>query len=487
MIPTSVRIFLTVVVLALGLGAVLGVRAGLMESQQTEVESVDVPEVDDGAVRRLSEAVQIETISPDDYDADELGPYQKFRASLIKWFPETHSALEREAIGPCSLVYTWEGRDSELQPAVWLSHMDVVPADSPDEWTHAPFSGRVADGYIWGRGTLDVKSGLIGILEATETLVKTGYTPERTVKYAFGCDEEVGGERGAKQIAAAFAEREVEPSYVLDEGHAITEKLVPGLDRPVALVGLSEKGYATFELTATGEGGHSSMPPTTTAIGELSDAIDRVEARPMPARLNEPARRMFETLGPELPFHQQLVFANLWLFDGLVVRQMEGKPSTNASVRTTSAVTTVRGGSKENVLPGRATATVNFRIAPGDTIEDAEDHLERVVDDDIEVSRPESAFGSNPSPVSETDTDAYRAVERNVRAVFGEKTAVAPALTVGATDSRYYTDVAENVYRFLPIILGPEDTERIHGVDERISVDNYRAMVRFYMAMLREM
>ena len=485
MISSTKRIALTLLALLVGLAAVLIVRVALMDSRQPDVEAADLPAVARGAEERLAGAVQFETVSPTDYDVEELAPFEGLKTYLEREFPQVHRTLEVEDVPPCSRLYTWEGANPDRRPAVLMSHLDVVPVEDPDEWTHPPYSGKIADGYIWGRGTLDIKTGVVGILEAAETLIGAGIEPKRPVMFAFGCDEEVGGQKGAVKIVSMLEERDIEPAWILDEGHAITKGIVPGLDRPVGLVGLAEKGYVTFKLTATAKGGHSSMPPKQTAVGVLAKALARLEANPMPARLNAPTRKMFQTLGPELPVYQQLVFANLWLLEPVLIGQLRKQNTTDATIRTTTAVTKVRGGTRENVLPKKATASVNFRIAPGDTIADVRDHIERVVRDErVIVAKPDRAFASNPSPVSETDTPIFRRIRRVTRQVFGEKTIVAPALTVGGTDSRHYTDIADNIYRFIPMILGPKDTERIHGTDERIERENYRNIVRFYMGML---
>jgi len=486
MIPTGARIFLATLAVVGALGSVVVGRALLVPARQPDVEASDGPEIRDGAVRRLARAVRIRSISPRDFDSAELRPFEELHESLAEWFPRTHRSLERREIEPCSLLYRWKGADPDLQPALWLSHLDVVPPEAPESWTHPPFSGAVRDGYVWGRGTIDVKSGVMGILEATETLLASDVRPERTMLFAFGCDEEVGGERGAKKIAARLANRGVEPAYVLDEGQFVTEGLLPGLDRPVAVVGVAEKGYLTVELTARSEGGHSTLPPRSTAVGKVSQAVVRLENHPMSARLNGPVRRMFRTLAPELPWVQRLAAANLWLFEPFVVSKLTGSRTTNAVVRTTTAATTIEGGTRENVLPARATAEVNYRIAPGDKIDDVRRHVDRVVGDGVEIDAGKRKFASNPSPVASTQTPAYRAIRRNVRRIHGAETLVAPGLTVGATDSRYFTDIADDVYRFMPIVLGPDDPNRIHGVDERLPVEGYRRLVRFYMAMLRD-
>lgn len=483
---TRITIFVLGALVLLAIALVT--RASIMESVQPDVDPAsDMPDVRDGAVERLAGAIQIRSISPGEVNPDTLAPFDELHDYLKTSYPLTHRELERETVEPCSLLYRWEGTDPDKKPAILMSHLDVVPIEEGnlDDWTHPPFSGAVENGYIWGRGTLDIKSGVLGILEATETLLEAGMAPERTQIYAFGCDEEIGGHLGASTIATQLDERGVEAAYVLDEGLAIVQGIMPGVENPVGLIGIAEKGFLTLKLEATAEGGHSSMPPDTTAAGILATAITRLEANPFEPRLNQPARQMFEAIGPEMPFSLKLVFANLWLLEPILLNQLTAKKQTNATVRTTTAVTILRAGMQDNILPKKARASVNFRIAPGQTIDDVIAHVDETVDDErVTIQRPEGGFTSNPSPVSRTDTRAFEDIRRHTRRVFGEDTLVIPGLTVGGTDSRYFTDVADDVYRFIPMQLGPEDTARIHGVDERIGVENYRKIVRFYMAML---
>lgn len=473
--------------LAVILASILVVRAITTESLQPEVTSVEHLDVSDSAVQRLSDAIQIPTISPTDYSPEELAPFEELHAFLEESYPRVHAELQREVVGPCSLLYTWPGKDEEARPAVLMSHLDVVPVSQQElpDWTHPPFSGAVADGFIWGRGALDVKVGVLGILEAAEALLEQGDTPQHTFYFAFGCDEEIGGSRGAKEIAELLQERDIKPVYVLDEGLVITEGIMPGVDRPVALIGVAEKGFWTLTLTVRAEGGHSSMPPSQTAIGILAGAVDRMESSPMKPYLNEPARQMFESLAAEMPFGMKMVFANLWLFEPVLIGQLVGAPQTNASVRTTAAPTIFNAGTRENVLPQTAQARINFRVAPGQTIEDVEDYLRAVIDDDrVEISRSEGGFTSDPSPTSSIETAAFEHVRRTTREIFGEETIVIPGLMVGGTDSRWFTEIADDVYRFLPTQLSAEDTKRIHGVDERVGVENYHKIIRYYARLI---
>ncbi len=479
------------VLLVLLLVTVLVVKALTMTSRQIQSEPTALS-VREGATERLAESVRFETISNSDPSLMPMEEYDRFAAFLQTSYPRVHATMELERVPPCSLVYRWRGKKSDAQPVLVASHIDVVPVEDheSEEWTHGPFSGAIADGFIWGRGTLDDKVGVVGLLEAAEILIASGHKPSRDVVLAFGCDEEVGGTIGAQKIARMFAERGEKFEFAADEGLAIAKGYVPGIAAPVALIGIVEKGFATYVLTARVEGGHSSMPPKNTAIGVLSRALAKLEENQMPAGLNPVSLQFFETLGPEANFAMKLVFANLWLLEPVLVSQLEAKPSTNASVRTTTAVTIFRAGVQDNVLPKQAVAKVNFRVAPGDTLEQLERHIVETIDDDrITVELQKGGFGNPASAISDVDAPGYRIIAESIRAAFGNDVVVAPSATTGGTDVRHYEKVSENQYRFAPVFLEKEteDTARIHGVDERISIENWNDAILFYGEFLRRL
>ncbi|MCS6912988.1 MAG: M20 family peptidase [Myxococcales bacterium] len=454
-------------------------------SRQERPEPAEpIPLDAEAAARRLGQAVQFRTISYQDPGRLDPEAFVGLREFLVRAFPRVHAELQREVIDGHSLLYTWAGHNAALPPLVLMAHMDVVPVDPDSEarWTVPPFAGTVRDGFIWGRGTLDDKGGLLAILEAVDLLLRQGHRPRRTVYLAFGHDEEQLG-TGARAMAQLVGSRGPRPAFVLDEGLAITEGIMPGMSRPVAVVGMAEKGYATVELIARAEGGHSSMPPTQTAVGILAQALVRLEAHPMPAEVSGLTQEMFEYVGPEMAFPFRLVFANLWLLRPLVRRILLAKPSTAALIRTTTAPTQLAGSEKENVLPTSARAVVNFRIRPGDTVQDVLNHVRRVVDDarvEVRLLRP----GIEPVRPSPTEAPAFRLVQRAVRQVLPEAV-VAPSLMVGATDSRAYTGLTEHIYRFRPVRYRPPDLARPHGVDERVSIDDHARCIRFFVQLLR--
>ncbi|MEX0582719.1 MAG: M20/M25/M40 family metallo-hydrolase, partial [Sneathiella sp.] len=348
------------------------------------VAAVDMPSFDiDAAAARLAEAVRIKTISVSRNSPPATSEFDRLHLLINSSFPLVNEKLKREVVSNHSLLYIWEGSDPTLPPILLMGHMDVVPVEPGTEgdWQEEPFSGVIKDGIIWGRGTLDDKLSVFAILEAAELQLAAGFIPKRTLYFAFGHDEEIGGEMGAGKIAALLKSRGVNLAFTLDEGMVIVQGLMPGIDTPIAFIALAEKGYLTLQLTATTEGGHSSIPPRTTAIGKLARAITRIEENRLPAALNAPASDMFDTLSPHMSLPLKAIISNRWLLDPLLVSELGKGGATNAMVRTTTAVTIAEGGTKDNVLPSQASATINFRLLPGTSIQDVIDHVRNVIDD----------------------------------------------------------------------------------------------------------
>lgn len=463
--------------------AVCLVRALTLESRQVVVEPLPPLALDPALAEHVAGALRYRTISQKDAPP-AAEAFQGLHQYLVQTFPRVHQHLTREVVAEHSLLYTWKGTDPTLPPLLLLAHQDVVPVEPATEgrWTHPPFEGRVAEGFIWGRGTMDDKAPLVAQLEAVEALLAEGVVPRRTVYLAFGHDEETHGE-GAKALAALLASRGVKAELVLDEGQVVTRGIFPGVEKDVALIGIAEKGSLSTELFTRAEGGHSSMPPPQTAVGIIAGGVHALEQHPLPAHLEGPVRDLFEYLAPELPFSRRLVLANLWLFRPLFLAQLTRAPSSNALVRTTTAATIIQGGLKENVLPSEARAVVNFRIHPGDSVEGVLAHVRATVKDErVEVRALPGQ--REASPTSPTDTEAYRAVERTLRRLY-PSALVAPTLVVGGTDARHYTGLSPNVYRFSPLVVTREDLERVHGTNERVSVEGWLDMVRFYRELLR--
>jgi carboxypeptidase PM20D1 len=452
---------------------------------EASVPPADEVAVLSGATERLANAIRIATISAEDEAAFDAAAFADLHAYLQRAFPRVHSDLRRETVAKHSLLYTWRGSDPTLKAILLVGHMDVVPVEpgTEDEWQQAPFGGRIADGYIWGRGAIDNKSAVLGTLEAVEMLLADGFRPTRTVYLAYGHDEEVGGTNGARATAALLESRGVALEMVLDEGGVIGDGVLPGITAPVALVGIAEKGFVTVELSARVPGGHSSLPPRQGAVGIVSAAIAKLDENPMPARLEGPAEELFNRIGPRFPMAQRAAFANLWLTRPLVARLLENRPATNAMVRTTTAPTIFQAGTKDNVLPSYAKAVINFRILPGDSVASVVEHVKRVVRDDRVEVEVAGRFSAEPSAVSSTTSAAFLSVERSIRSVAPD-VVVAPYLVVVVTDARHYSRLSANIFRFLPLRLTSADLERMHGVNERIGVGEYEMAIRTYRQII---
>lgn len=484
MLKRVLQILLGVV---LGLLLVVVVRTLSAPSKQVPAAPISPVAVDiEGAGARLGRAITHKTVSfqaPWDVHGDE---FRKFHAFLAETYPITHSTLLREVIAENSLLYTWAGQDPAAAPIILLAHMDVVPVDAATErqWTQPPFDGKVVDGFVWGRGAIDDKVSIIAILDATEALLNAGFQPRRTIYFAFGHDEELGG-NAARQIAELLSQRGVMAEFSLDEGSGITQGIVPGVTGPLALIGIAEKGYLSLQLTATGEGGHSSQPPANTSIGILSQAIVKIEQNPLPQRLEGPMRDMLEIAGPEMSFPMRAVMANLWLFKPLIMGEFAKSKTTAAALRTTTAVTMMNAGTKENVLPIEAKAVINFRILPGDTVAGITDHIRRTIGDErIAIEPLGNSETFEAGQVSSTTSTGYEVIARTARQVL-PAAAVAPSLVLGATDSKRYYDVSRDQYRFQPMIFTNDDLKTIHGTDERISLENLGRAIQFYTQLFK--
>ena len=485
------RIIRVIVALALLVAVVIVMNDRASVSKQLNVAPVpkiEVPRED--ALNRLQQAIRIETVSTSNPARMNVESFVEFSKFLEDSFPVLHNSPSFRRIMVHSgddnhtLLYSWTGADPSADAILLMAHYDVVPIEpeTRERWTHAPFSGEMDQGFIWGRGTLDAKNSALAMLEAISRLVKDSFQPTRTIYFSFGHDEEVGGTHGNQRVAEWMRSEGIRLEFVLDEGGCILKDF-PGLEVQVALIGVAEKGFANVRLTAEiPDGGHSSMPPEQTAIEILSAAIDRISDHPLPRRMTDATESMFDYLGPEMPWPTRLAIANRWLFRPLIHRQLSATPSGNAMLRTTFAPTMIRGGVKDNVLPSRATATINIRPLPGDALADVFNHLKKTIDDDrisIEVVDPTR----DASRTSNIDSGAFAMLHRSVKEIYPD-TLVAPFVLVGGTDSSHFADIAKDIYRFIPSRLDTDDLKRIHGVDERISEEDYLDLIRFYVRFL---
>jgi carboxypeptidase PM20D1 len=478
------RTLLLVLALVAALAAVLLSNVIRHPSKQLQVAAIaKLPLDEQAAANRLAEAIRFQTISSVTEPEKSAAAFDALQAHIAARFPSFHAATKRETVGSHSLLYTWQGSDTALKPIALLAHQDVVPIapGTEKDWQQPPFQGVIADGFVWGRGSWDDKGNLYSILEAVEGMAAQGFRPKRTIYFAFGDDEEVGG-RGAQAIAALLASRNIRLDFVLDEGLLITEGILKGIDKPLALIGIAEKGYATLVLTAKGTPGHSSMPPHDTAIGTLSAALVRLETNRLPLRINDTVGTMLASIAPEMNAANRVVLSNLWLLKPLLLREFEKSGPTEANVRTTTALTIFKAGEQDNVLPGNAEATVNFRLLPGDTLASVTAHARRVIADD-RISIAPFPGATDPPPVTAADGPSYTALNRTIREVFPD-TLVAPGLMVATTDSRHFAGLTDNIFRFSPVRATSQDLTRFHGTNERLSITNYADMIRFYRRLI---
>jgi carboxypeptidase PM20D1 len=434
------------------------------------------------AARRLSAAIQIPTVRHQEPAEDVDAEWTRLHAFLVSAYPAAHAAMTREETAARTLIWTWKGRDPALAPIILMAHQDVVPVTPGTEgdWKYPPFGGQIAEGAIWGRGAVDDKGSLIGLMEAIDALAKQGFQPARTIIIVSGGDEERGG-TGAQAAAVLLKARGVKAEFVLDEG------LVVLADNPItggrlAIIGTAEKGYATLKVTAKAPGGHSSSPPKDLGGAvTLAKAVVAIADKPFPLAFTGPGADMVRAAAPGGPFAVRMAAANEWLFGPLLVDQIAATPAGASLLHTTIAPTMLKGSPKENVLPQDASAWINYRIAPGDTSADV-------------MARAKSAVGSlpvdvswvgtpnEPSPVSSTRSWGWKTLAATAGAVSGAP--VAPGLVTAATDSRFLTPVAKDVYRFQPVEFALKDVEMIHGTNERLTLSNLEKMVQFYARLI---
>ena len=481
------RILLFVVLAVVVVAAVVMMRAAMLKPVETAAAPLKPVVLDEaGAVKRFVGAIRIPTESKADAPPDQAA-MKSFRDYLEANFPKVHATMQREVLPDGALLFTWKGKDTSLKPVILMGHMDVVPV--PDEalplWKHPPYSGDTAEGFIWGRGTVDDKIHVLSLLEASEALIGQGFTPPRTILLAFGCDEENGGTYGARKIVKLLQERGTHAEFVLDEGGAVISGFLPGVDRPLAVIGVAEKGMVDLELSTKGVGGHSSEPPAHTAIGELSGALTKIEAHPFPASITPVMLEEYAAIAPYMPFSKRMILANLWLFGPLVVRAGLADQRQAGSFHTTTAEDIISGGFKDNALPPSARAVINFRVLPGETAATVKDRIQQIVDDPgVSIVDPKANDPRNPSPVSPIDTDSYQTLSGTIRALF-PGAIVAPYMVAAATDATYYTVLSPNVYRFLALEADPSMLAMIHGLNERIPPEKYVKTVQFTAQLIQ--
>ncbi len=479
----------------LGVAALAGVGVSMVRAATTykakpienanigEEEKVDV----DRFIKNLSDAIKIPTIANRDESLVDWTPFDEFHAMLEKAYPLMHEKLEKQIISTRSLLYHWKSEHPEKEPIALLSHQDVVPVTpgTEDDWKYPAYSGEVAEGFLWGRGAIDMKNHLIGVCEAVETLLEEGYVPERDVYLCFGHNEEVMAEGeicGADCMMRWFKERGIKLDSVLDEGGAILEAKVDRvIDGHLAGVGIAEKGHVDFEISVNAKGGHSSQPPKHSALGELSRIVCKLENNQFKAELTPQLYSLFNEIGKNTTYPVRCVMSNLPILKPLVTKICSEIPPVASMMRTTTAVTMANGSPAPNVLPQKATVNVNFRIMPGQTIEDVEKHIRKIAGPKAEIKL---VSGKNPSKISPTESRAFDAI-REICKEMDPKAIVAPYLVMGGTDARNYEDVCDNIYRYSPFLMDTALLLTCHGTNERIPLTSLKDGVVFFKKYIR--
>lgn len=449
-------------------------------STQTQFAGKPAPKVTDSALVHFKQAIAFKTISYGDASRFDSSQFIGFQQFLQKTYPRMHATMQLERVEGYTLWFTWGGTDTTLNPIIIMAHQDVVPIEEStrDQWTVDPFAGEVKDGFIWGRGTTDDKINLIAICEAVEKSIESGFTPKRTHHFIFGHDEEIGG-KGANEVARRMEAKGLIADLLMDEGGIITKDKLPGITKPVALLGTSEKGYLSLVLTAEAMGGHSSMPEKETSVDILSNAIVKLRSNPFPAHFSEPMKGLMASLGPEMPFMQRMAFANPWLFKGVIAGTYEKTGAGNAMLHTTLVPTIIEGGIKDNVVPSQVKATINLRLLPGDSVDAVIKKVEEIINDKrVTVTKHIGAI-AEASGVTPVKSFGYEKMDRIMKQSYPD-ILTSPFLMIGATDSRHFGKVSSNIIKFSPMI----DPIGFHGINERVSMESYQTALWFFEQLI---
>ena len=474
-------LYLILAALILLLAVVLIRTAAFKPKAQFEAIDEKIDFDKERSINALQQLVRCKTVSYYDKTLEDEAEFNKFIELLPQLYPEVFKVCEYMTLPDRALLFKWKGKKND-DPVVLMAHYDVVPVDEKS-WQKPPFSAIIEDGVLWGRGSLDTKVTFNGVMFSANTLIAQGFTPENDIYFAFSGGEEVNG-NGAVNIVEYFNKNNIKPQFVLDEGGAVVENVFPGVKSPCAMVGIAEKGMINLTFSVKSNGGHASSPAPHTPIGILSRACCRVENKPFKMHITKPAADMFDTLGRHSGFVYRMIFANMWLFSGvlnLICKKSGGE--LNALVRTTVAFTQSEGSSAPNVIPPKASMTANLRLNPKDTVESAVEYIKKVIDDENVTL----TVGSNmqPSPVSRTDCDGWKKVSTAIVSTWNS-TIVSPYLMVQCSDSRHYRDLSDKVYRFSAMDLTSEERKTIHGHNEKIRLETANRAVEFYIRLMKQ-
>ena len=470
LIPAALVIFIAVILIR---------AVSFKPKAQPEVSQSKVAFNEDGAIEALRSLVRFKTVSYRDPALEDNAEFEKLISALPSLYPNVFKTCEFNQLEDRGLLFKWKGKNNGA-PSVMMAHYDVVPVNE-EAWSVPAFEAIMKDGCIWGRGTLDTKVTVNGILYAAEHLISEGFTPENDIYFAFSGGEEVNGE-GAVRIVDYFEANGIEPAFVIDEGGAVVQNVFPGVKKPCGLIGIAEKGMMDVSYTARSNGGHASAPKPNAPIDRLASACRSVLDTPFPSHLSKPVAEMFDTLGRYSSFAYKVIFSNIRIFLpilDIICKKSGGE--LNALMRTTVAFTQAEGSAASNVIPPKATLVSNIRLNPEDTIDSALEHLKKALGkNEVEV---ECMNGMNPSRVSRTDCDGYKKVASAVASTW-KGCIVSPYLMVQCSDSRHYGRISDRVYRFSAMDLTSEERATIHGNDEHIRLETAKSAVEFYIRLM---
>lgn len=429
----------------------------------------------DTVSQHLSEAVQIPTVSMIGEYTNNTQAFYDYHAFLEKTYPLIHKTAEKRIVNGFSLVYYFKGKDSSLLPGAYLAHQDVVPAPK-EGWDVDPFSGAIKDGYIWGRGTQDMKGTQIAIMEAMEKLLSEGFRPDRDIYFFFGHDEEPWTEEGAPKIAEWLKESNIKLEYIVDEGGTVVDGKIIGVDKLFGLIATCEKGNMNMKLTVEKAGGHASNPSKPAAAAILGKALIKLDKHPMPSKWTPATIQTFKLLAPHMKFPIRFILCNRDIFGPLLKVVFKKIPLTNSLISTTFAQTMLCGSEAENVIPPKVTANINTRIVTGVTRKEVLAYTQNLLGKKVKV---EATGGTEATAVSPIDSKPWQDLNVAIRQIFPTMV-TAPYMFIANSDSRFFGDVCDNIYRFTPFLMTLDDQKRIHGINERVTKESMVTASRFF-------